>query len=271
MLHDYHVHLESGPYTAQWIRQYYDTAMERGLSELGFSEHAYRFSQASSLLETSWADAAFHYDVHEYVHAVEQARQQGMAVKTGIEMDYIPSREAGIRAFLESVHWDYIIGSVHWIGDWGFDLPRFAHEWKERDVVDVYYSYYEILQMAIRSQLFDIIGHFDLIKVFGYRPPRNVIMTAVYESTIRLMKDYDMVLEINTAGLYKPAGQIYPAPEILQMAGKYRLPVIITSDAHCPEHVGRDFPLAQRMAREADITTLVRFEKRKRQYVPLLA
>ncbi|MBB5021629.1 histidinol-phosphatase (PHP family) [Desulfurispira natronophila] len=238
------------------------------MREIGFSEHAYRFRQARGLLN-SQADAMYDEDIEEYIATIKAARQMGLPVRLGIEMDYVASREAGIRDFLASFPWDYIIGSVHWIEDWGFDLPSHAHEWRERDVVDVYYTYYEILQQAIRSQLFDIIGHFDVIKVFGYRPPVNINMSAVYESTVRLMKDYDTVFEISTAGLRKPVREIYPAMDILTLVAKHRLPVVVSSDAHYPADVGRDFELALQLARDVGIKTVVRFENRQRYYEDL--
>ncbi|WP_027389912.1 histidinol-phosphatase [Chrysiogenes arsenatis] len=267
-LHDYHTHLESGPYDVEWVKVYHKTAMEHGLSEIGFSDHAYRFVQARNLLTTQWGNQ-HDFDLNQYVSCVEQAKALGLQVKLGIEMDYVPSKESGIRQFLNSVEWDYIIGSVHWIDDWGFDLAKFIHEWNERDVVDSYYSYYEILQMAIRSRMFDILGHFDVIKVFGYRPSPHINMMPVYESTIRLMKDYDIVFEINTAGLRKPVKELYPSLDIFGLVAKYELPIIISSDAHHPNNIAQDFEMARQLALSYGFRHVVKFTKRQRELIPL--
>lgn len=263
MLNDYHTHLESGPYTADWGREYVQAARHKGLDEIGFSEHAYRFRQARHLLSTRWA-MHFDHDIDDYVGAVRQLQREGLPVRLGIEMDYIAMHEEDIRRFLESIEWDYVIGSVHWLQDWGFDLPSFKHEWDERDVTDTYFDYYETLQMAIRSGLFDVIGHYDLIKIFGHRPPEYIDFEPVHQSTLRLMKDHDQVFEINTSGLRKPVGEIYPSEDILQILGRLDLPVTISSDAHHPEQIAQDFNQALQLVQRYGIRRFVRFERRER-------
>lgn len=146
MLTDYHVHLETGPYTLEWLKKYWKVAQERGITNLGFSEHGYRFKQFKEILYNPWIERRQTEDVKEYVNLVLKAKKQGLPVKLGVELDFVPGKEKKIENFIQSYPWDYVIGSIHWIEDWGFDLPEMKEKWDHEKVIDIYHRYFSIIE-----------------------------------------------------------------------------------------------------------------------------
>ncbi|ADL08299.1 histidinol-phosphatase [Thermosediminibacter oceani] len=266
-LRDYHVHLERGPYTIEWMKRFLEEGAKRCVKEVGFSEHCYRFIQAKHLWRSSGSRGKWHEerateDIEWYIDVVEKAKSEGLPVKLGIEVDYIPEWEGEIRDFVLKYPFDYVIGSVHWLGDFGFDNPDYIREWEIRDVYETHKEYFGVLVKAIESDIFDIIAHIDVIKVFGHVTVKD--LTPVYEKVAAAMRRADVCAEISTAGIRKPVGEIYPSPAIMSHLKKYEIPVMINSDAHRPEDVGRDFGRALEYVKSYGFNRLCYFEKRKR-------
>jgi len=277
MAADYHMHLERGPWTLEWLVRFVETARARGLGEIGFSEHPHRFREWRTLYPAelpAWVDEQNTERVDSYLNLIGEARRAGWPVRCGIEWDFFPGCEAALERAIRAHPWDYAIGSVHWLppekGDgqwWGFDNLSRASEWAGRDVLDAYRRYFRILIEAARSRLFDFIGHADVIKVCGYRPEDD--LSELYESAAAAFAASGVCVEINTAGWRKPAGEVYPAPPFLQACRRAGVPVLINSDAHVPEDVGRDFGRAAAYARGVGYTEVATFAARTRRMVPL--
>ncbi|MDN5332527.1 MAG: histidinol-phosphatase family [Tepidanaerobacteraceae bacterium] len=267
VLGDYHVHLEQGPYTIEWVKRFLEEGKKRSLKEIGFSEHCYRFYQAKHLWWSrgprgKWHEERATENIEEYISLVEDAKKQGFPVKLGIEVDYIPEWEDEIRHFVSFYPFDYVIGAVHWLGDFGFDNPDFMDEWERRDIYETYIEYFEVLTNAVSSSIFDIIAHIDVIKVFGHKTEED--LSPMYQKVARTMQKAGVCAEVSTAGLRKPVGEIYPSPDIVIQLKNYEIPVIINSDAHRPEDVGRDFDKALEYVKSFGFKNLCCFEKRKR-------
>ncbi|HKV45435.1 MAG TPA: histidinol-phosphatase HisJ family protein [bacterium] len=273
---DYHMHLERGPWTLEWLERFVAAARERGLSEIGFSEHPHRFRECRAIYPAPlpWVDGHNTERLDSYLRLIEQARAAGLPVRVALEWDYIPGFEAALERAIRAYPWDYTIGSVHWLpprerGDdwWGFDHPDRIGEWERRDVLDAYRQYFRIIAQAAETGGFDIIGHADVIKVFGYRPKADV--SELYEATALAFARAGVCAEINTAGWRKPVGEVYPAPPFLRACRRAGVPTLINSDAHLPEDVGRDFDRAAAVAREAGYSEVATFANRVRTMVPL--
>lgn len=269
MLTDYHVHAERGKYQLEWLQKFIDKAKAEGISELGISEHAYRFQETKDILYNPWIAKRQTESVEEYLDMLFTARENGYAIKVGIEMDYIPKKEEEILRFLEKYPWDYVIGSVHWIGSWGFDLPEMKDEWNQRDVTEVYKEYFQILNQMVRSQLFDIVGHFDVIKVFGYVPKMRDDLLQVIDEVIENIAISNMVVEVSTAGWRKPVKEIYPKPEFIEKFFEKNVPICLCSDAHAPEDVGAGYNEALTLINDIGYKELAVFSNRKFQLVSI--
>jgi len=239
VLTDYHVHLrpdEQGSsaeryFTASNADRYRTVAAERGIDELGISEHIYRFAAALDLWQHElWRQAAVD-DIDEYVEFL-----LAQNLRAGIEADFVPGREDQTATLLEARPFDYVIGSVHFLGDLAVD----HHSWDiwdtaTKDPERVWKRYFETLGEAGRSGLFDILAHPDLVKVWGRRQPQpEGDLRRFYELAIEGIVEGGAAIEVSTAGLRKPVGEIYPAPAFLEMCLDAGCDITLSSDAHRP-------------------------------------
>lgn len=295
MLVDYHMHLERGPFAPEWLDRFLATARERGVAEIGISEHIYRFSGAQEAYGAWWAtgDAegpapdggepppgtpAFAerwwtrrggQSLDAYAGLVRGAAEAGLPVRLGIEADYFPGAEGAIRRVLAQAPFDYAIGSVHWIGSWGFDLLGVEGLWDGRDVDEMYRAYFALLCQAARTGLFRIMAHPDLIKVMGHRPSPALDAQALYEAAADAFAAGGAAVEVSTAGFRKPVGELYPVPEFLHACRRRGVPLSLASDAHTPEDVGLDFDRAVALARDCGYTEVLTFAGGRARAVPL--
>ena len=236
-------------------------ALRLGLPEIGFSDHSPlpRYYDDWRMLDEEFPT---------YVGLIEEARQAvpELPIRLGLEVDYF---EDGLDWILElsgRVRWDYLIGSVHYLGDWAMDDPSQMHRFRGHEVEEIWERYWLFFGQAARTGLFDIMAHPDLVKKFGHRPTGD--LRKYYEPAIQAIVDSGAAIEINTAGLFKEVREMYPAREFLEIAALAQIPLVISSDAHSPKQVGREFGAAAELARACGFTKLCRFHERKRQQVP---
>ena len=293
MLVDFHMHLERGPFTLEWLDRFLATARERGVAEIGISEHIYRFREAQVAYGAWWADGSDgpideadttpgapgfakqwwtrrgDQSLQEYAGLLRDATKAGLPVRLGIEVDYFPGKEGAIRQVLAQAPFDYAIGSVHWIGPWGFDLLSVEGLWDGRDVDEMYREYFARLIQAARSGLFQIMAHPDLIKVMGHRPSPRLDLQALYDAAADAFLAGGAAVEVSTAGFRKPVGELYPDPAFLRACFKCGVPLSLASDAHQPEDVGLDFDQAVALARDAGYREVLTFAAGRGRAVPL--
>jgi histidinol-phosphatase (PHP family) len=278
LLTDYHVHLrpdEEGTtperfFTSSNVDRYREAAGERGIEELGVSEHIHRFVQSLDVWEHPWYRHWARDDVDEYCEFV---RSHGL--KLGIEADFLPGREDRVANLLDGRPWDYVVGSVHFMGedavdlhgeiDWGaFDI------WRHGDPEKVWSRYFETLGEAARTGMFDILAHPDLVKVFGPRVPvPDGDLRRFYERAMDGIAESDVAIEISTAGLRKPVGEIYPAAPFLEMCLEAGRPVSLSSDAHTPEQLGHEYERAVEWLDGLGVSELSVFTGRSRTLEPI--
>ena len=261
---DYHMHTPLCLHATGKPTEYAAQALKVGLVEIGFSDHSPMRRDDFD----NWRMRAGQLD--EYVAAVRQAQQDfpQLTIRLALEVDYLPGQEDWICELAARHPWDYFIGSVHYVTDtWDIDNPNKVSQWRGRDVAEVWAKYFERLTAAAASGLFEIIGHADLPKKFGHRPPAN--SAALSEPFLDAVRGADIAIELNTAGLRKECHEIYPTPSLLQLAAQKGVPITFGSDAHQPEEVGADFAAAVALARSAGYTHYARFAQRQREMVEL--
>lgn len=263
MIVDYHMHLrapdESIDHTVAAVERFVSAAAERGIDEIGLSEHIYYFEETRPLWSARYHLERCRYRIEPYVDAIVEAKRQGMAVKLGLEVDYEPDKEEETLEVLAPYPWDYLIGSVHFIDGRGIDgEPSLV---AEAGVEDAWRRYYETLGGAARSGLFDTLAHPDLVKMYGREIPWDWSAVADDLNGVRL--------EVSSAGLHKPHRKLYPNAELLRHAKARGAEITLASDAHVPANVGRDLDRAIDHARAAGYETLTVFEGRKARQEPL--
>lgn len=256
MLIDYHIHTAMSDARGEF-QDCIAAAHQNGLSEIGFSDHFNLRKQGYSMSQTRLA---------EYVERVlTLKRNADFPIKLGLEVDFIPDMQNELADFLRSKSFDYFIGSVHFIDGWGFDSPRQIAEYQRWNIDELYRAYFGLIQQCAGSGLFDIIGHADLIKKFGYRAKNDLV--PLYTETLDIIKENDVCVEVNTSGLRVPCMEIYPNRRFLEMCFDRGIKITLGSDAHCPEDVGRDFDQASKLIREIGFEKITRFTQRKPEAV----
>jgi histidinol-phosphatase (PHP family) len=208
-------------------------------------------------------------DFPRYVEAVaEAARAFPGQVKLGIEADYYPGCEAYLSRFLASAPFDLVLGSVHFIGDWGFDHPATLARWREADLLHVWSGYFDLICRMAKMRLFDAVAHFDLPKKFGHRLPEPELRELAAPA-LDVIAEAGLALELNTGGRRKPVGESYPSLSVLRLARERGIPLLFGSDAHAPSETGDGFAEAVSLARESGYESTVRFGKRMPMPFPL--
>ena len=279
MLSDYHVHLRPDEqdavaaeyFTSANVERYRAAAQERGIDELGVSEHIYRFRQALEIWSHPfWARYAGD-DLDEYCAFVREQTD----LRLGIEADFVPGAEDRLATLLAARDFDYVIGSVHFIREGAVDMDDYT-VWDAKDPTRsperVWQRYFETIAESATSGLFDIIAHPDLVKIWGSAHPGRTPagdLRRYYEPTVEALAEADVAVEVSTAGLRKPVGEIYPAPAFLAMCVEAQLPLALSSDAHRPEDVGAGYEQALELLDELGVRELACFEKRTRRLQPI--
>jgi histidinol-phosphatase (PHP family) len=206
-------------------------------------------------------------DLDSYVELLEGAKERGLPVVLGIEADYIPEAESETRNLLAAYPFDVVLGSVHWLDDWGVGLPEQRHLWQDRDVAEVYREYFTVSERAVRSGLFDVLTHPDLVKIFGHRPPEPPV--PLWERLAAALRDASVAAEVSTAGWRKPVGEIYPEPGFIHLLRAKEVPITLASDAHRPHDVGHRFPEALALLQAAGYSEVSTYRRRVRTPVPI--
>ncbi len=259
MFIDYHVHTAMSGDAKGELAEYVEIARNRGLTEIGVSDHYHPEEHEYSM---SYEELA------EYVKKVQLLKKRtDFPVKLGIEVDFIPGLESKIERVAKLKHFDYVIGSVHFINNWGFDDPKYISEYQKWDIVELYGTYFSLVQQCAKSGLFDIIGHLDLIKKFGYEPKAD--MTDVFMNTVKVFKESKVCVEVNTSGLSAPCREIYPSKAFLKICFDNGIPITLGSDAHAPEDVGKNFSQSLKLIREVGYENIARFTYRKLELVEI--
>ncbi len=263
MWFDQHVHMEHGPYTpteypVEWLEQFLEAGHSRHVMGLGIVEHGYRFTESQGLLPGEWSARRCLYPLRGYTEFLDRVRGR-YPIAVGLEMDYVPGAEEGIRNYLQRYSWDFVLGSVHFLDEFGLDVGEMKDEYVRRDPEDIWSLYYHYSIQAVESGLFQAITHPDLPKIYGFPKPSDSMLIPWYRQFIEALADNHVALEINTAGLRRPVKEIYPHPKLLEEAAKVHLPVTLASDAHEPENVGRFFDEARQLARECGVDKVSAF------------
>jgi len=276
MLTDYHLHLrpdEDGTdfdryFTAENVERYRAAAAERGIEELGVSEHVYRFRQALDLWQHPlWLENA-NDDLDEYCEFVRST-----SLRLGVECDYVPGTEGRTAAMLEARDFDYVVGSVHFVGEGdaavdhdGFDV----WEALDADAEEIWTRYFDHFNRCARSGLFDILAHPDLVKVWGRdRPLPEGDLRRFYEPAVEAIVEGGSAVELSTAGLRKPVGELYPARQFAELVVEAGVPFALSSDAHVPEQIGFRYDDALAFLDDLGVEEIAVFEGRRRRLEPL--
>jgi histidinol-phosphatase (PHP family) len=275
VLTDYHVHLRPDDVdatpaerylTAENAERYRVVASERGIEELGVAEHVYRFTQALDV----WQHELWRHSARDDLDAYCAFVREETDLRLGIEADFIPGREDRMAELLAAREFDYIVGSIHFVGDGALDYDRYDIWAATSSPERVWRTYFEWLAQAAMSGMFDILAHPDLVKYWGReRPQPDRDLRYFYEVAMEGIAESGIAVELSTAGLRKPVGELYPARAFLEMVVDAGNPIALSSDAHTPDDLGRDYEQALELLDDLGVRELAVFEGRERRLEPI--
>lgn len=258
---DLHNHTYLCNHASGTMEDYVLKAIELGIDIYGFSEHApmKNFEDGYRLL---LKDKEFY---ETSVINLKKKYEDNIEILLGYEVDFLEGNYILDEIINSNV--DYLIGSVHYLGKWGFDNPEFISEYKNRDIDKVWEEYFEAIKQMAKSKKFDIVGHLDLIKVFKFLPNKDIKTIAKY--AIKEIKKSNMVVEVNAAGLRKPIAEAYPSNDLLQLVLENDIPITLSSDAHSVEQIGFEYDEIVNLIKKIGFTSIITFNKREKELIKI--
>ena len=249
---DYHLHVVAHgdrPMTVGNILAYCEVARERGILQMGITEHDRYLDDID-------------------VAAFQEAREKtAVELRLGIEIDFVPGKEERMDLDSSALPYDYVIGSVHRVEGEEVDRATDQTVYERWDTYDLYDAYYANVRKAALSGRFEVLGHPDLIKIFRRFPDRDI--TGMMEETADAVAASGIVVDVNAAGLRKPVGDIYPSRKFLEMFHRRGVPIVLSSDAHAPDQVGMGYEKSLPLVRDVGYREVVTFSNRERGTLPL--
>jgi len=255
---DYHIHTTYSD-GKEIPDAYINAALKNHLKEIGFSEHI-------TLMPGTEDWGMDEKRLPEYVSYILNLRKKNpeVRIRLGIEIDYIPGKEKETEKIIGSFPFDYIIGSVHYLGDQTVDLgPGF---YIGKDINEIYENYFNLVCEAASTGFFDIMGHPDLVRIHRYKPQDDI--THLYSMMASAFEIYDVAFEVNTNGRNKPLHDFYPDKRYLNLFAEHGVAVCVNSDAHFPARVGQFFDEAYDLLKRAGYNEMAVFKDRERFMIP---
>jgi len=228
---DGHLHTELSPDSDVPIDAYAAQAVERRIAEIAITDHVDFVPGTPAYAFTTFAG-------RERIvrDAAERWAPEGITIRFGVEITYDHAHEADIRDHLARHAYDFVIGSVHVYADSPFHAERVAAWTAGRSLPEIVAPYFEEVLAAIRSGLFDTIGHLDFVKRYlvPYVTPAQLASAPeLYEPLLAALVETGTALEVNTSGLRQSPAETYPAAPIVD---RYRVlggtAISAGSDAH---------------------------------------
>ncbi|MEY4504610.1 MAG: hypothetical protein RL154_906 [Pseudomonadota bacterium] len=233
--------------------EYATKAHLQGVKYYGFSDHApmeYEPEYRMHIREMK--------DYEAHLRVLKSEFKDKMQILSAYEVDWLPGY---LEKSVLDADVDYLIGSVHFIGDWGFDNPEFLKMYSKVDPDATWREYFRLIAEMANSGHFNVVGHMDLLKCYNFLPITKV--TELAKPAMEAIANAGMAIELNASGLRKPIKEIYPCSNLLSLAKSFDIKVTLSSDAHSPEHVGFGRQETIEAAKSAGFDEVVIFEQKK--------
>jgi histidinol-phosphatase (PHP family) len=285
---DYHLHLwphdrADVSLSIEQIAQYCEAAQAAGVVEIALTEHLFRFVQAEPIvaglfddedagLRLSMRQYWDHHarnDLDAYVEMATAAKEAGLPVVVGLEVDYYRDRMDAVAELLDGYPFDVLLGSVHWLGAWRFDDlsdPVNMAEWPVRHVDACWDAYADAIEELSASGACDVLAHPDLVKVAGYVPEHP---EEWWDRLAEAAASGGMAAEVSSAGWKKTCAEQYPARGLLARFAERGVGFTTASDAHRLDRVADRADDLRQMLGSAGVDRLVAFRSRRPREVPV--
>lgn len=256
---DLHNHTTLCNHATGTMEQYVEQAIKQGTDIFGFSDHA------PMDFDTKYRmgfDDMMRYE--DNIKRLKDKYQDKIEILSAYEVDFMSHVSLMDSRVLEA-DVDYLIGSVHFIDKWGFDNPEFIGEYKSKNIDEVWHKYFDTVVDMVKSGLFDIVGHMDLIKVFKFFPDADI--GTFVAPVLKEIQKSDMTVELNSAGYRKPVAEPYPSTSILKKMYEMNIPITFGADAHSVDQVALNTDKLRQSAKDVGYTKCTIFKSRTRSFV----
>ncbi len=253
---DIHNHTTLCNHAEGSMEEYIQRAIELGIDVYGFSEHA-----PMKNFEDGYRLVLEKKDFYEQsVLELQKKYQDQIKIILGYEVDFMGGDY--ILSEIKNAQVDYFIGSVHYLDKWGFDNPEFIGVYKNKNIDIIWEEYFDAVEAMAKTNLFNIVGHIDLIKIFNFLPQKDI--KSIAQKSLKAIKKAGLVVEINSSGFRKPIQEQYPSKDILELCFELDIPITFSSDAHSVEHIGFKYNDAIALAKEVGYNSCIYFEKKEK-------
>jgi histidinol-phosphatase (PHP family) len=260
---DYHNHTKLCKHAEGEVYQYVEKAISLGIKEMAFTDHmplpndfdiAHRMSEKEMDIYVEWVSNA-------------KSRYPEIKILFGIEADYYEGFEEYTEKYLNQYDFDLVIMSIHFMKNWPQGNWVFKYDFPERSYKDIYIEYLQAIMNGLKTRLYDVVGHLDIIKTPG-QSMSNLVPSEL-SKVMKEIKKQDMVLEINSSGFRKKVEEPYPELSMLDIIRENDVAICVGSDSHAPDQVGLKFELIYDILRQKGFEFLTHFEKRNQIVKPI--
>ena len=256
-------------------REIVEEAVRQGFTTIGFSEHSpLPFDNNFSVKS---------YDMPKYVAEIAQLKEEykdKIDIYCALEADYLTGVSEPFDITQRKYNLDYVIGGVHLVGQsanpdeiWFIDGPKWEvydeglQKFFNGDIQKAVKRFFEQTNEMIENEQFDIIAHFDKIKMHNrerYFHEDESWYRKLALETLDLIRQKGLIMEINTRGIYKKRyNGFYPSPWLMEEACKMHIPAIISADAHHFSEISLCFVEAEEALKRAGYRSVINFKNGK--------
>lgn len=269
ILYNYHTHSIFSDGKSK-MEEIVDEAVRQGLTAIGFSDHSPVPFESDVAIRNE--------ELNNYVKNIRELKdkyQGKINVYCSMEMDYIPGLTKNFKKTQEELGLDYLIGSIHLVGNdadrlWFIDGSNYEtfdeglNNYFGGDIRKAVRDFFYQSNEMIEKESFDIIGHFDKIKMHNrerfFREDEKWYRDYLME-TLSLIKEKSLIVEINTRGIYKKRYKgFYPSDWLFPTMKAMNIPVIISSDAHVYNEISLCFDEAREALKVAGYNSMMMFK-----------
>lgn len=252
-MRDMHVHTEFSCDSDAKMEDYIEKAKASGIGTICFTDH----------VDLNTNDYGYNYysadRFWERFNEIKYNADMPIEPLAGIEFGEPHLYEKNLKE-LTKYPYDFVIGSIHWIGDM-FPCQKVREQYSAKEFYTLYWK--EVLK-TVQTGGFDSLGHIDFPKrYYGEIYYEEAVINEIFRNLL----EKDLVIEINTSSLRKGHAQTMPGKELLEIykanGGKY---VTIGSDAHIVEDIGADYVAAKSLLEEVGLQEVI-YRQRKRQII----
>ncbi len=260
--------------------KYVEKAIELNFSAIGFTEHSpLPFDTPFSLKKENIQNYI------DEIYSLKKRFSDKLEIYRALEMDFVPHILEDFDYWKAKCKTDYLIGSVHLVSSskenplWFTDGPdpqiydQGLQDFFGGDIKKAVKTFYHQTNQMIETQQFDVIGHFDKIKMHNanrFFTDEDVWYRKLIDETVDLIKTKGLIVEINTRGLYKKrSDKLFPDDNALKMVRDKNIPIIISSDAHKADEIDKLFPQTVEYLRNLGFTEMMEFSDYKWKAIEL--